>query len=175
MLKIGEFAHLSQVTVRTLRYYDEIGLLRPAHVDPWTGYRYYSQDQLSRLHRILTLKDLGLSLEQIEPLLDDDLPPAVSMLSTPNIDRGIGTPAHRGIDETAVLPHRVLHREGRIEAFLCLERQNIARGVIATDICFDHESRAVVTLQYDLSDQVAQFELVALNYKVLRERLSGSG
>jgi DNA-binding transcriptional MerR regulator len=76
MLKIGEFAHLGQVTVRTLRYYDEIGLLRPAHVDPWTGYRYYSQDQLSRLHRILTLKDLGLSLEQIEPLLDGDLPPA---------------------------------------------------------------------------------------------------
>jgi len=76
MLKIGEFARLGQVTVRTLRYYDEIGLLSPAHVDPWTGYRYYSQDQLSRLHRILTLKDLGLSLEQIEPLLDGDLPPA---------------------------------------------------------------------------------------------------
>jgi DNA-binding transcriptional MerR regulator len=76
MLKIGEFAHLGQVTVRTLRYYDEIGLLSPAHVDPWTGYRYYLQDQLSRLHRILTLKDLGLSLEQIGPLLDDDLPPA---------------------------------------------------------------------------------------------------
>jgi len=76
MLKIGEFAHLGQVTVRTLQYYDEIGLLRPAHVDPWTGYRYYSRDQLSRLHHILTLKDLGLSLEQIGPLLDDDLPPA---------------------------------------------------------------------------------------------------
>jgi DNA-binding transcriptional MerR regulator len=73
MLKIGEFAQLAQVTVRTLRYYDEVGLLKPAHVDRFTGYRYYSRDQLWRLHRILTLKDLGLSLEQIAPLLDDDV------------------------------------------------------------------------------------------------------
>jgi len=62
--------------VKTLRYYDEIGLLKPAQVDRFTGYRYYSEDQLPRLNRILALKDLGLSLEQIGRLLDDDLPPA---------------------------------------------------------------------------------------------------
>jgi len=63
MFKIGEFSKLSQVTVKTLRYYDEIGLLKPAEVDRFTSYRYYSVDQLPRLNRILALKDLGLSLE----------------------------------------------------------------------------------------------------------------
>jgi DNA-binding transcriptional MerR regulator len=76
MFKIGEFSRISQVSAKTLRYYDEIGLLTPARVDRFTGYRYYSADQLPRLNRILALKDLGLSLEQIAALLDDDLPPA---------------------------------------------------------------------------------------------------
>jgi effector-binding domain-containing protein len=76
MLKIGDFSKLSQVTVKTLRYYDEVGLLKPAQVDDFTSYRYYSVDQLPRLNRILALKDLGLSLEQIGQLLDERLPPA---------------------------------------------------------------------------------------------------
>ncbi|MBL8155101.1 MAG: MerR family transcriptional regulator [Anaerolineae bacterium] len=73
MFKIGEFARISRVPVKTLRYYDEIGLLTPAEVDRFTGYRYYSADQLARLNRILTFKDLGLSLEQIARLLDEAL------------------------------------------------------------------------------------------------------
>jgi DNA-binding transcriptional MerR regulator/predicted transcriptional regulator YdeE len=73
MLKIGDFSSLSQVSVKTLRYYDERGLLSPALVDPQTGYRYYSASQLSRLHRILALKDLGFSLEQIAALLADNV------------------------------------------------------------------------------------------------------
>ena len=76
MLKIGEFARMGQVSVRTLRYYDEIGLLEPARIDRFTGYRYYSAEQLPRLHRILALKDVGLSLEQIARLLDEELSPA---------------------------------------------------------------------------------------------------
>ena len=73
MLKIGLFAKISQVSVKTLHYYEKIGLLMPAHVDDFTGYRYYSIHQLPRLNRILALKDLGLSLEQIGRILRDDL------------------------------------------------------------------------------------------------------
>jgi DNA-binding transcriptional MerR regulator len=73
MFKIGDFSRLSQVTVKALRYYDEIGLLKPSEVDRFTGYRYYSANQLPRLHRILALKDLGLSLEQVGTLLDEGL------------------------------------------------------------------------------------------------------
>ncbi len=75
MFKIGEFSKLSHVTVKTLRYYDRIGLLKPAEVDRFTNYRYYSAGQLPRLNRILALKGLGLSLDQIARLLDNDLTP----------------------------------------------------------------------------------------------------
>jgi DNA-binding transcriptional MerR regulator len=60
MFSIGEFARLGTVSVRALRHDDEIGLLRPAKVDPETGYRGYSADQLGRLNRIVALKELGL-------------------------------------------------------------------------------------------------------------------
>jgi DNA-binding transcriptional MerR regulator len=73
MLKIGDFSRLARVTIKTLRYYDELGLLKPAKIDSYTGYRYYSADQLPRLHRIIALKDMGLSLEEIARLLRDDV------------------------------------------------------------------------------------------------------
>lgn len=74
MLKIGEFSKVAQVSVKTLRLYGELGLLRPAWIDRYTGYRYYTLEQLPRLNRILALKDLGFSLEQIKQLLREDLP-----------------------------------------------------------------------------------------------------
>jgi DNA-binding transcriptional MerR regulator len=74
MLKIGEFSRLSQVTVKTLHYYDELGLIKPAHIDPATNYRFYTIQQLPRIHRIMALKELGLSLEQIGLMLDEDMP-----------------------------------------------------------------------------------------------------
>ncbi|MGQ0581332.1 MAG: MerR family transcriptional regulator [Reyranella sp.] len=75
MFRIGEFAQIAQVSGRQLRFYDQLGLLRPAHTDPQTGYRYYSIRQLPRLNGILALKELGLTLEQIGPLLKNDIPP----------------------------------------------------------------------------------------------------
>ncbi|MGD8719538.1 MAG: MerR family transcriptional regulator [Candidatus Zixiibacteriota bacterium] len=74
MFKIGEFSKLSRVPVKTLRYYDEVGLLRPADVDRFTGYRRYHATQLPRLNRILALRDLGFSLEEISTLLAAELP-----------------------------------------------------------------------------------------------------
>jgi len=73
MFTVGEFSRLARVSKRLLRYYDEIGLLRPAHLDKFTGYRYYSAEQMPRLNRILALKDLGLSLDQIQRMLSDQI------------------------------------------------------------------------------------------------------
>lgn len=70
MIKIGDFARLGQVTVATLRFYAEVGLLKPSAVDPSSGYRYYSLSQLPRLNRIMALKDLGFTLPQIEQVLN---------------------------------------------------------------------------------------------------------
>ncbi|HEX2915895.1 MAG TPA: MerR family transcriptional regulator [Chloroflexia bacterium] len=73
MFKIGEFARLGQVSIRTLHHYEDLGLLKPQEIDSFTGYRYYSTTQLPRLNRILALKELGLSLEQIGLMLDREL------------------------------------------------------------------------------------------------------
>jgi DNA-binding transcriptional MerR regulator len=73
MFTVGEFSRLAQVSKRLLRYYDEIGLLKPRHTDLFTGYRYYSAEQMSLLNRILALKDLGLSLEQIQRILRENV------------------------------------------------------------------------------------------------------
>lgn len=69
--KIGEFSKLCQVTVKTLRHYEEIGLLIPVEVDEWTGYRYYDITQLRQMNRIVYLKQLGFSLEEITELFEE--------------------------------------------------------------------------------------------------------
>ena len=73
MLRIGDFARLSQVSVKALRFYDEIGLLKPSFVDRTTGYRYYAPQLLARLNQILAFKELGFSLAEIISLLQTDL------------------------------------------------------------------------------------------------------
>jgi DNA-binding transcriptional MerR regulator len=73
-LKVGEFSRLCQSPVKTLRYYDEIGLFTPAEIDRFTGYRYYTLDQLPQIHCIMALKELGLSLDQITQLVNENLP-----------------------------------------------------------------------------------------------------
>lgn len=75
MFRIGEFSALTRISVKTLRYYDETGLLPPSYIDHATGYRYYAAQQLPRLHRILALKDLGFSLEQIGKALASNITP----------------------------------------------------------------------------------------------------
>ena len=73
VIRIGSFARIAQVSTRALRLYDKLGLLKPAQVDPSTDYRYYSIAQLPRLNRILALKDLGFSLDQIAVVLRSEL------------------------------------------------------------------------------------------------------
>ncbi|MFJ3516159.1 MerR family transcriptional regulator [Streptomyces sp. NPDC090131] len=71
MFTIGDFAKHGRVSVRMLRHYDALGLLRPARVDPFTGYRSYEAGQLARLNRVIALKELGFSLDQVGSILDE--------------------------------------------------------------------------------------------------------
>lgn len=70
MLRIGEFSKLSRVSIRMLRHYDDIGLLKPAEIDHFTGYRYYREEQLFVISRITALKDMGFPLADIIRLLE---------------------------------------------------------------------------------------------------------
>ncbi|OCC10911.1 MerR family transcriptional regulator [Streptomyces sp. PTY087I2] len=75
MFTIGDFARYGRVSPRMLRHYDAIGLLRPARTDPATGYRLYGAAQLARLNRIIALKDLGFTLQQVGAVLDEQVGP----------------------------------------------------------------------------------------------------
>src|SRR6202035_5229721 len=73
MFSIGEFARHGRVSVRMLRHYDTIGLLRPASADAATGYRFYRAGQLAELNRIIALKDLGFTLQQVQAILAEQV------------------------------------------------------------------------------------------------------
>ncbi len=75
MIRIGDFSKLARVPIKTLRYYDDVGLFKPAEVDESTGYRHYTVEQLAQLNRILALKDLEFSLEEIGRFLTEGLSP----------------------------------------------------------------------------------------------------
>ncbi len=71
MYQIGLFSKINRITTKTLRHYDEIDLLKPEYVDYATGYRFYTNDQLPRLHRILALRQIGMSLNDIKDILEN--------------------------------------------------------------------------------------------------------
>lgn len=73
MFRIGDFSRIARVSCRLLRYYDELGLLKPSVISADSGYRYYTAKQLARLNRILVLKDLGFSLDEVARILENTL------------------------------------------------------------------------------------------------------
>ena len=72
MYRIGDFSKASKTTIKTLRYYEKEGLLIPTFVDPYTGYRYYETSQLYDLSKIISLRQLGLSISDIKEIKELD-------------------------------------------------------------------------------------------------------
>jgi DNA-binding transcriptional MerR regulator/effector-binding domain-containing protein len=132
MFSIGEFARLGTVSVRTLRHYDEIGLLRPATVDPETGYRGYSANQLGQLNRIIALKELGLSLAQAKQLMAgitvEELR-GMLMLRHAQLEQDLDVRKNQLLTVEARL--RCIAREGTMPADDIMMKKIPAMGVIA--------------------------------------------
>lgn len=80
MLKIGDFSRLSRVSIRMLRYYDEVGLLKPDRVDDFTGYRYYSEEQLLVMGKINALKDMGFGVNAIAEIMKNSNPKEIEQI-----------------------------------------------------------------------------------------------
>ncbi|VVJ21466.1 Transcriptional regulator [Amycolatopsis camponoti] len=124
VFSIGDFARHGRVSVRMLRHYDALGLLRPARVDPATGYRSYTAGQLARLNRIVALKDLGFTLDQVATLLADDLP----------VERVRGMLALRRSELEAALAEGAA-RLAQVEARLrTIEEEGRAPDVVVKDL-----------------------------------------
>ena len=70
MYKIGDFSSMSKTTIKTLRYYEKQGLLTPVYIDQNTGYRYYESSQLIDISKIISLRQIGLSIKEIKKVLD---------------------------------------------------------------------------------------------------------
>ncbi|WP_461476346.1 MerR family transcriptional regulator [Microbacterium sp. HJ5] len=102
MYTIGEFAALGRVSVRMLRHYDEIGVLRPARVDERTGYRHYADAQLGALMRLVELRDLGCGLDEIGGVLAAE-------------------------DQNAALHDALVRRQAELEASVAADRDRLAR------------------------------------------------
>jgi len=114
MFTIGDFARHGQVSVRMLRHYDTTGLLRPARVDPASGYRFYEAGQLTRLNRIIALKDLGFTLDQVGAMLDEQISPeqlrGMLRLRQDELQSAIAADAYRLAQVEARL--RIIEMEG---------------------------------------------------------------
>jgi DNA-binding transcriptional MerR regulator len=118
MFTIGDFARHGRVSVRMLRHYDALGLLQPAYTDRLTGYRWYEARQLSRLNRIVALKDLGFTLEQVGSILDDKVS-AEEMRGMLRLRRAeLQAQVAAGIERLAQVDARlqIIEREGAMPA-----------------------------------------------------------
>ncbi|WP_454198336.1 MerR family transcriptional regulator [Nocardia sp. Marseille-Q1738] len=118
MFSIGDFARHGRVSVRMLRHYDAIGLLRPDRVDATSGYRYYDAGQLARLNRIVALKDLGFTLEQVRRILDERVGGAelrgMLMLRRAELEQRIASDRARLVQVETRL--RIIEKEGVMPA-----------------------------------------------------------
>jgi len=162
MIKIGEFSKLAQVPVATLRYYDQVGLLKPVKVDNFTSYRYYSVSQMHRLNRILALKGLGFSLEQIAVVLAEGV--------TPEQMRGMLRLCHAQISQRLCeAQSQLLEVENRLQQ-IEREDQLAAYDVILKQI----EPQLVASVRAILPDHGAVGELFAEVYDALGEHAAAA-
>jgi DNA-binding transcriptional MerR regulator len=159
MFRIGDFSKIARVSGRLLRYYDSIGLLSPKRTDPITGYRHYTADQLGRLNKILALKELGLSLEQVARLLDDkvsnDEIRGMFMLKKAELERSLSEEALRlrnvqsrlsQIDDKGfVEDYDVIVKSAQSQPYLAYRRtfSNFAGAIGALKEAAQHGSRRI--------------------------------
>jgi DNA-binding transcriptional MerR regulator len=133
MFRIGDFSRIARVSARLLRFYDEIGLLAPAHADPQTGYRHYTVAQLTQLNRITVLKDLGFNLDQVGDLLksppDADELRRMLLLRRNDVERTLALEAERLRHiETRIAQ---IESDGRWSADDVIERAEPARRLLS--------------------------------------------
>ena len=165
MFTIGDFARHGRVSIRMLRHYDAIGLLRPARVDPHSGYRGYEAAQLARLNRIVALKDLGFTLNQVASIINDK----------------VGIDELRGMLRLrrAELENQLAADRSRLAAVEARLRSIETEGVMPTD---DVQIKKVEPVRVaEVSGVAASFEPVSITpvigplYTELMHRLEAAG
>ena len=119
LYKIGMFANMNRVTIKTLRYYDEQKLLLPIYVDDENGYRYYAAGQMAQLHRIIALKNMGFSIDDIRKIIDGAEEKSFLLLKKQEF-----------LKELAVLTDNL----SQVESYLARESINLTAPVLIKEI-----------------------------------------
>lgn len=121
MFRIGEFSRLTQVSVRMLRYYDEVGLLTPAEVNKWTGHRLYSAEQIPCLNKILYLRDSGLNVSEIALALTMDEQSLLAQLDKKRaeIERAIQAEKEK-LRKIELAKHELQNGKGELHYNICV-------------------------------------------------------
>jgi DNA-binding transcriptional MerR regulator len=165
MMKIGEFSTIARVSDVLLRHYDQIGLFKPARVDPDSGYRYYAIEQLTDLNHILALRDLGFSLEQVGRLVSDNVSAeeiqAMLKLKRAQIERLV-------VEEQARL-RRVESRLKQIQQYKAFTECDVVLKSIPEQTFLSIREpvpfiRKSGWLYYQVSDAVLQYQVPGLGY-----------
>ena len=172
MFRIGEFSKIAQVSARLLRHYDQLGLFRPAGVDQQNGYRFYQAEQLPQLNRILVLKELGLSLEQVGQMLADEISAdeirGMLLLQRAQAAQSLGEEEARLVAIEARLGE--IERAGTLEDLDVKVKTVAERWVISTrERChgFEHGSEIIAELVASVRPQLDERnvgELVSLSH-----------
>ena len=157
MFRIGEFSRIARVSGRLLRYYDSIGLLSPGRVDPASGYRYYTADQLGVLNRILALKDLGLSLEEVARLVKGEVSAeeirGMLTLKKVELERSLSEDAQRLRNVESRLTQ--LEEQGALTDYDVIVKSAAAQPYLALRRTFPSFNAAVATVR-DIAQQVGR-------------------
>ena len=128
-MQIKEFAEFTGVSVRTLHYYDEIGLLKPASVDKFTGYRFYDEKSLLRMQEILFYRELDFSLKSIDKIL-----------SSPNYDK------EKALTEQKKL---LLIKKERLERLIsAIDRAEKGENIISTTFLIEYAKLYNISTDY---------------------------
>ena len=141
LYKIGMFANMNRVTIKTLRYYDEQKLLLPAYVDEENGYRYYAAGQMAQLHRIIALKNMGFSIDDIRKIIDGAEEKSFLLEKKQGI-----------LKEIAALTEKL----SQVESYLARESMNLSAPVLIKEI----PQVIVCTMKRRIKSYDALFELM---------------
>ena len=141
LYKIGMFANMNRVTIKTLRYYDEQKLLVPVYVDMENGYRYYAAGQMAQLHRIIALKMMGFSIDDIRKIMDGAEEKSFLLEKKQEI-----------LKEIAVLTEKL----SQVESYLVRENMNLSAPVLIKEI----PAAIVCTMKHRIKSYDALFDIM---------------
>ena len=141
LYKIGMFANMNRVTIKTLRYYDEHKLLIPVYVDEENGYRYYAAGQMAQLHRIIALKNMGFSIDDIRKIIDGAEEKSFLLEKKQEI-----------LKEIAVLTDKLL----QVEIYLARESISLSSPVLIKEI----PEAIVCTMKHRIKSYDALFDIM---------------